>query len=202
MLVPAPPDAVRALLARLFRLGVRAEPEPASALEADLGPGAAGGKTPGERIRERLGGGPISDAVATLDLRQRLERGEIAPWLLPVSEAVAERSELEAAEESPLVLSPMQQQERRRAALGRLVARVLDPSVRERLGVRLDETAYLLKARGDPDGARAVLRVAERIREEKRPEEIEFVRMLLELSLSASRGVRKRESGGGLIAPG
>ncbi len=137
--------------------------------------------------------------MAFLELRQRLERGEIAPWVVTAEGGEGGVRELESMAESPLILSPVQKEERRRAGLGRLAGRLLDAEARGRLSARLEETAYLMERRGDRDGARAAARVASRIRSEERPEEIEFVRLLLELSLQDMK--RSRERGGSLIIP-
>jgi hypothetical protein len=202
VLVEASADEVRALLGRMLRIGV-VEPSPGVRdLEAELASDASDLPTPGERIRERLAEPPISDAVASLDLRQRFERGDIAPWLLRAEDGSEGLSDLESAQDSPLVLSGVQKEERRRAGLARLSGQLLDAETRERISVRLEETAYLLNQKGDREGARAAVGVAARIRLEKRPEEIEFLRMLLELSLQEMRQARKAEGAGKLIIPG
>ena len=199
--VDAPPSAVRTLLARTLRLGAPERSPELSALEAEIESHDADEPSPGELVRDRLAHPPVSDSVAFLDLRQRLERREIAPWVVTTEGGEAGVGELESMEESLLILSPVQKEERRRAGLGRLAGRLLDPEARGRLSARLEETAYLMDRRGDRDGARAAARVASRIRGEERPEEIEFVRLLLELSLQDMKRSREREGGGTLVVP-
>ena len=80
--------------------------------------------------------------------------------------------------------------------------RLLDPPTRERLASRLEETAVLLEAGGDPDGAVALLAVAGQIRQARKALEVLYLRSLLELSFELARQERQREDRGRLVVPG
>jgi hypothetical protein len=196
--VPVDPSAARALLQRAEReqgdAPARVDPEVvAEALQGDSR------DTPGERAREELASRDMPHASADAALLQRLERGAFPPWL-PEPEKLQEAAlELDQLERSPLVLSPVQKQERQKEALAEAARRLLDAEARERLARRLEETAYLLLQGGDEEGATAAIVTADRVRELDEPLQLGFVRRLLELALDLARKNAKEEDRGKLI---
>jgi hypothetical protein len=201
-LVRTTASAARELLRRLVAAGVRERGEAASALEAELARSADAGRTPGEEVRERLAGRPMSLAFAAIELRARIERGEIATWLLGGEAIERGAKELEDIERSPIVLPPAQALRRRAEAMERAAAAAFAKDSRERLAARLEETAFVLYARSDEDGARAALAVAEQVRSAPDPSRVEFLRLLLEISLErVGAEIRKSAKSASVLAP-
>jgi hypothetical protein len=200
-IVPVPPAAARELLGRALPLGEREGDEGRSALETELAREPGGGETPGELVRGRLQTGRIAEAVATAELRRRLEKGDMVPWLFRGEAAETAVRELEKVDESRLVLAESQKQALRAEARAQAGRRLFDDASRERLARRLEETAYQLDAGGDEEGARAALRVAEEVRSSANPLQVPFLEMLLEFSLEFARRSVKEEQKGKLIIP-
>jgi hypothetical protein len=160
-LVPAPPAAVRELLRRAVQLGVVEQNEQTQAVATEVATAPAGGKTPGELARDRLSSAPLGEAIAAAELGRRLEKGELMPWLLRGEGVQEVARELDAVEQSLLVLAPVQKRRRQAEVLEQAGRRLFDEGTRKRLAARLEETAYLLEGRGDAEGARAAVQVAE-----------------------------------------
>jgi hypothetical protein len=200
-LVSVPSGAVQGLLRALLPLGAPEQDEGTATLRGDLGRSPPNAKTPGEIVRARRGEERTSDAVAAAVLKTRIEQGGIAPWLLRGEPVAALAKELESMERSPLVIPPQHEQERKMEWMERAADRLFDPQTRDRLSNRLEETAYLLDAAGDGEGARAALHVARQIRETTRPHTLEFVRTLLEFTLEVEKRDLQEEQKGKLILP-
>jgi hypothetical protein len=201
-LTPAPPSAVRCLLSSLLPLGAPEGDGGAAALRAELERSPRDGKTPGELVRDRLAGARLGASVAADELRRRVERGDVAPWLLRGERIDALVRELDEVERSPIVLAPVQKQGRRTKVLEHANQILFDAETRDRLATRLQETAYVLDARGDRDGAIAALQEADGVRSAERPQDAPFLRMVLELSLGTAKQEVQEEQKGKLIIPG
>jgi hypothetical protein len=202
-LVPVPPDAARELLRRLHRMGIRQEGEARAALEAELASPSEEDppRTPGEQVRERLRARPMPEGMADVELRRRVERGAVLPYLIEGEGVEQAAAKLQGADQSPLVLSATQTTERRAGLHEEVAAALLDEETRERLAVRLEESAWLLEAGGDADGARAALVVAGQVRAAPRPDRVEFLQLVLQLSLEAAgRKVTETQKGRLIIA--
>jgi hypothetical protein len=200
-IVPVSPTAARELLARALVLGMHGENDGMMALEAELSREPGEGKTPGEIVRERLQVGPIAGAVAAAELRRRVERGDVIPWIFRGEAVEKAVGELDRVEESPLVLAESQKQGLRGEARGQAARLLFDEASRKRLAQRLEETAYLLDARADEEGARAALRVAEEVRSASNPLHVPFLEMLFEFSIELARSRIQEEQKGKLILP-
>ena len=195
------PRSARALLRSLesAREGAHAAVDAALLAEVTRGEAAP---TPGEVLRERLGESGLSAGEADAVLRSRIERSLVPPWPLGGDSVAEAAKRLGDAERSPLVLSELQRRERAERVMLETAERVLDPPTRERLARRLEETAVLLEAGGDLDGAIALVAVAAQIRQAREALEVPYLRSLLELSFELVRQERQREDRGRLIVPG
>jgi hypothetical protein len=112
---------------------------------------------------------PAADEVTTLVAASAalLDEPELASWL-PEQAAVAPFvAEIGAVRESPIVLSPVQQQERVREIIRRATSALAPPAV---LARRLAGTAYVLAETGRTAAARLALAVAASVR--ARPEQV------------------------------
>jgi hypothetical protein len=144
----------------------------------------------------------MSVAFAEIELRGRIERGDIAMWLVGGEAIEGGAKELEEMERSPIVLPPAQALRRRAEAMERVAAAAFAKDARERLAARLEETAFVLFARSDEDGARAALAVAGQVRSAPDPSRVEFLRLLLEISLErVGAEIRKSAKGKSLLSP-
>ena len=201
-LVPAPPAAAREILRRAVLLGSVEGGEQTQAVADEVATAPTDGMTPGELARERLCAAPLGETIAAAELQKRLEKGEVVPWLVRGEGVEAVVRELDAVEQSPLVLAPVQKRRRQAEVMEQAGRRVFDEAARERLAARLEETAYLLEARGDEEGARAAAQVAGQVRAAPNPLDVPLLRTLLELSLGAARRQLEEEQKGKLIVPG
>lgn len=201
-LVSASEGSVRELLGRLLRTGDTAGGPGSEALREELDRSSGSGATPGEEIRERLTGPAMPEALAEVELRRRIEKGEVLPWLLVGPSLERAARELQDLRTSRLVLPAAQSRARQEEAMQRVLEEVLDDATRERFATRLEETAFLLEGRGDGDGARAALAVAGRVRSSPRPGRVEFMRLLVELSLErAGQEIRQGEESRLIVSP-
>lgn len=164
--VPAPPDAVRALVRRVADAHPSDRPLPRGFREwrGQLGSAPQGQATPGELAREALGvpGGPAPVRRAA----ELLRRGEFGPWP-PNPEALAPLAEqLEALGSSTIVVSPAQRREQLDGVLEEALPGLFAAPFAEQTAARLEETAYVLWKRGRDDDARACLGAARAFRED------------------------------------
>jgi len=99
-----------------------------------------------------------ADAEALARSADALAEHELATWLLPLEWMKPTLEELDSTQQSVLVLSRAQKDERLRSIIEHAVDEILgEPSRREIYAGRLDESAYLLARRGALDLARALV---------------------------------------------
>ena len=148
----------------------------------------AGGETPGERLRRELAPGvrELDDRAADELLGAAIKEAELSAWP-PLGEAVdGLAAQIEAIEHSPLVLTELQQRERRAELIRAARDRVLDASYRERVAVRLEESAVFLRESGNLEAATAALQVAGRVRDAEDSLRVPFLELMLGIALNAT----------------
>jgi hypothetical protein len=130
-----------------------------------------------------------------------IEEPELASWWPDPAALAPFVDELAAIRDSPLVLNPVQQEERVREVLRRAAGTVFPPSVTAR---RLAGTAYVLAETGRGDAARRALAVADLLR--SRPDDaagVPFLAALVERVLgrtfAAETARREEEARGSLV---
>src|SRR5439155_1096183 len=118
-------------------------------------------------------GGAEEAAALAADSIQLIKEPEFRAWG-PAPEAAAPYvEEVDAIRQSPIVLTPLQQQERLREVLARAAAALYPPAT---LARRLAGTAYVLAETRRPAAARLALAVAAAVREAPaRAHEVPFV---------------------------
>jgi hypothetical protein len=199
---PVDPAELRSLLRRAVqRAGSRApgNVDPAALAALTSGDPAP---TPGERARERWSGRAKSDAEADSVLASRLQRGVVPPWLLSTEALDRLVHALASAERSPLVLSEAQQRARREELLVGAADELMTSELRELWAERLEETAAVLAAQADEEGAAALVQVAGRVRAPGPALAVPLLRSLLEYSLEFARQRASPQESGKLIVPG
>ena len=156
----------------------------------------AADETPGERLRRELAPamGGLDDTAADELLGAAVQATELPVWP-PAGEPVdGLAAQIEAIEHSPLVLTRQQQRERRAELIRESGDRVLDPSYRERVAARLEESAVFLCDAGKLEAATAALQVAGRVRGAEDPLGIPFLELMLAIALDATeKRVDKRD---------
>ena len=195
-LVEAPWQHVDALVARAYELtqdrSTLTEYPQARALVVPH-PATGPVSPPIDALVERADAGGDSAALAASG--EALREPELAGWLLPLEWLQATIDELEGAQQSVLVLSPVQKEERARVAFGRAIDEVLDPPERRELyAARLDETAYLLARRGALAHARALVAAAVALRGGKPISAIPVLAELTRASLALAVQVHAEEA--------
>jgi hypothetical protein len=178
--VEVPPEAVRALLARVAG---RRDPErpPARAFDewrSHLTAGPPGARTPGDLVRDALGDAqdPAALEPAAAEL---VRRGTLGPWPPPraVLERLAER--IREAAQGRVIVSGAARSERIREALDACLADVFAGEAAAAHAARFRESAYVAWKMGRADDARAALAAA-RAFEERPAGENPVARALLE----------------------
>ncbi len=202
-LLAVPSGEARALIVRARALGGTDRPGIDRQAVAELAAGAAE-RTPGQRVRAALlgSGKPLDPGEADAVLARRAETGVLPPWPVLGEEVEALTQRLAEVERSPLVLSEIQQRERRSEIYARDAPAVLPPEVRANLAERLEDAAVFLLEAGDEAGAGAALEVAVQVRETGNPLDVGFLRRSLDVSLDLARRRRSEEDAGKLIVPG
>lgn len=165
--VPAPPDAVRALIARAVAQQSSERPLPRGFSEwrSRISEPPEGTETPGALVRAALGAG---DADAP-ELRERVvalsASREVGPWPPPL-EALQELAEkIDEIGRGVIVVSKHERQDQvRRSIEDGLEALYAEPFA-TRVAERFEESAYLLWKRGQEDDARACLAAARAFRD-------------------------------------
>jgi hypothetical protein len=180
---PAPPESVRALLARAAARQPAERRLPGSFAEwkAHLTGGADEAATPGARVAEALGatadGGRIREAA------ERVTAGEAGPWpepselLGPVAERIRERASSES------LVSAAQRREQAEQALTDALDELYGDVGGTVCAERLRETAYVCWKRGEEEAARVWLAAAAAFAELP-PRENPVARALLEATLA------------------
>lgn len=155
--VEAPPDSVRALIARALASQASGRPLPQGFAEwrGRLTDVEEGTPTPGDLARRALGEGPgASDPQPAVEL---LKQGRVGPW--PPSQdrlrGLAER--LEAAVSSRLIVSGATRREQVDALMRDFLEEVYTNGAADREAHRFREAAYVFWKRGDEEAARACL---------------------------------------------
>ncbi len=162
----------------------------------------AGGETPGERLRRELAPAvrELDDRAADEQLGAAVEKGELSAWP-PLGEPVEGlAAQIESIEHSPLVLTELQQRERRAELIRAARDHVLDPSYRERVAVRLEESAIFLCEADKLEATTAALQVAGRVRDAEDPLCVPFLELMLTIALDAT-AKRVRRDPARLIVP-
>lgn len=181
--VAAPPDAVRALLARIAAAqpGDRALPRAFSEWRAQLARAPEDARTPGELAREALGDG--AEPARLRDLADRVRAGELGPWP-PEEQGLTRAAErIAALGEGLVVVSPEQRREQVDGLVSESCAELFAASFGEQTAARFEETAFVLWKLGREDEARDCLAAARRFREGS-PEDNPVARAMLEVLLA------------------
>jgi hypothetical protein len=156
----APPDSVRALIARAAAVQAadRSLPQGFSDWKARLTDVQKDTPTPGELVRQALGDGP-----AAADLEPAVElvkQGRVGPW--PPSqdalEGLAER--LEDTVSSPLIVSGATRRQRIDTVIGEFLEETYTEAGAAREAHRFREAGYVFWKRGDEEAARTCLAAA------------------------------------------
>jgi hypothetical protein len=174
-------------------------------VEADARAAAAGRGRAYARVRTRLTAEPPAAPAEPVSARARVPEGdeaerlvegssallaepELALWWPPQEALAPLLAEVKALEESPLVLSPAQQEERMLGAVRRAAAALFPPVPVAR---RLEGTAYVLAETGRETAAVQALAVAAALR--ARPERAPEVPLLATLVHRALGGLLEAE---------
>jgi hypothetical protein len=156
----APPDSVRALIARAVAVQAadRSLPQGFSEWRARLTEVQDETPTPGELVRGALGDDP-----AASDLRPAVElvkQGRVGPWP-PSQDALASLAErLEETISSPLIVSGTTRREQIDAVIREFLEETYTDEGAAREAHRFRETAYVFWKRGDEEAATACLAAA------------------------------------------
>jgi hypothetical protein len=162
----APPDAVRALLARAVAAQPAARPLPRGFAEwrSRLIEPGSDPRTPGEIARASLSGGLDPDA-ALVRAKQWVEGGSLGPWP-PLPERAREAAgRIADAGKGVLVVSEGTRREQVERALDQAVADLFDADFCEVTARRLEESAYVMWKTGGEEDARAALGAADAFRQ-------------------------------------
>ena len=198
--VVAPPEAIRALIARAAAAHPDSRPLPRGFLEwrTRLQGGPDGVQTPGERARASLAGSPPEDALARVT--QWVQGGVLGPWP-PAGERIdpiAERIAL--AGKGVVVVTGGARREQVERALEEAIDEIFDAEFAEITARRFEESAYVFWKGGRDDDARAVLAAADAFRAGS-PRENPIARAMLEILftpvLRDARGEGDAEDGEG-----
>ncbi len=163
----------------------------------------AAGDTPGERLRRELAPEVrgLDDRGADELVGAAIRAGELPAWP-PVGEAVEGlAAQIEAIEHSPLVLTELQQRERRAELIRESRDRVLDPSYVDRVAARLEESAVFLHEAGALEAATAALQVAGRVRDAEDPLGVPLLELMLGIALDATASRIDKRDPTRLIVP-
>jgi hypothetical protein len=156
----APPDSVRALIARAVAVQAadRSLPQTFSEWRGRLTDVRDDAPTPGELVRRALGDDPgASDPQSAVEL---VKQGRVGPW--PPSQdalkGLAER--LEDTVSSPLIVSGATRREQIEAVIGEFLGETYTDGGVAREAHRFREAAYVFWKRGDEEAARTCLAAA------------------------------------------
>jgi hypothetical protein len=183
--VPAPPAAVRALVARIAagHPADRSLPRAFSEWRGQIAAGGEGAKTPGELAREALGAeqgreaaaqrgeaerrrAPAEPGAAPLRrVAEQVRAGELGPWppapevLKPLVEQLGEIAR------SQIIVSGAQRRQQADRTLEQALPAIFTGRFGEDTALRFEETAYVLWQRGEEADARACLAAARAFRQ-------------------------------------
>jgi hypothetical protein len=201
----APPESIRALIARALAAHPASRPLPRGFSEwrSRLTGSEPTAATPGALVRAALEAEADRES-ALASVCGWVREGRIGPWppaqalLLPIAERIAESGK------SVLSISEATRREQVDRVLDEAAVEIFDPSFAECTALRLEETAYLLWQADRADDARSALAAAEVFRGPERASN-RLARELLEVLfapvLRSARG-DAAEEGGGEPSPG
>jgi hypothetical protein len=156
----APPDSVRALIARAAAVQAadRSPPQGFSEWRARLTDVQKDTPTPGELVRQALGDDPVAtDLEPAVEL---VKQGRVGPWppSQDVLEGLAER--LEETVSSPLIVSGATRRQRVDTVIGEFLEETYTEAGAAREAHRFREAGYVFWKRGDEEAARTCLAAA------------------------------------------
>lgn len=158
--VEAPPEAVRALIARVSQYQPSNHPAPRAFIEWRSRVTAApeGTATPGELARAELGAGEPGLVGRVVEM---LREHEIGPWPPenPALQAAAEK--IVDLGKSELVVSASARAEQVEDILGEALAEIFDAALASRCAERFEEMAYVFWRQDRAEDARACLATAD-----------------------------------------
>jgi len=159
--VSVPSESVRALIARACRAHPPGKPMPRGFTEwrTRLTEASEGVATPGDLVREELGGGMDPKAAAARATRL-IEDGELGPWI-PRAEVLDDTvKQLRALGESTVIVSGATRREQAEQILDAALSEVYAEPSATRAALRFEETAFVWWKSGREDDARVCLEVA------------------------------------------
>jgi len=135
-----------------------------------------------------------ADEAALAESADLLREPEIGTWVLPLPWLEAALEKLENVRSSVLIVSPAAQEERLREAMEESTDLLLDPEDRRtRFADRLEESAFLLHARGARARARSALAAAGAARAGRRISDIPVLAEITRRSLALAMQARAAE---------
>jgi len=143
-------------------------------------------------VHALLGG--TAGSRAPLESSARLlDEPELSGWLLDTDWMAPHLEALQEVSESPLVLSRIQQDDRREKVLREAISTIFGGEAREIYRMRLEATAYFLSLDGREEAARRALAVHEALspRSADPPEGLPFVAALAARSFGAAQEARE-----------
>jgi hypothetical protein len=180
--VEAPPDAVRALIARIagYQRSNRPVPRGFSEWRSRVTAMPEGTPTPGETVREILG---AVDSGHLPRAAEMIRQREIGPWPPenPALQTAAEK--IVEVGKSQLVLSASTRREQADRIIGEALAEIFVDSFAGRCAERFEEMGYVYWKWGRDDDARACLAAADAFRSPA-PAEESLARVMLEVLLA------------------
>jgi hypothetical protein len=181
----APPDAVRALIARAARAHPDARPLPNGFGEwkSRLTPAGDPAPTPGELVRAELGAAGADPAAALRQVADQVKTGAVGPWPPEISRVRAVAARIAEAGTGVLVVSDTARRDQVERALDAALAEIFEADFAERTAARFEETAYVVWKGGRPDDARMLLACASEFRT-RSPVENPVARAMLEALLA------------------
>lgn len=164
--VAAPPDAVRALVARIAAAQPADRPLPRGFVEwrAQVAAAPEGTPTPGEIARAQLGAAPPEPALLRA-AAERVRAGVWGPWPPPAEPLHALAERLAEAARGQVIVSGAQRRERLEAVVEKATGELFAGAFAACTATRFEETAYWAWQRGNEDDARTCLAVARAFRE-------------------------------------
>jgi len=137
----------------------------------------------------------IGDDGALAQSSAALGERELAGWLLPRDWVEPVLAGIEEAQDSLVIVSPQQREERARAALARAAEDVFAaPERRELFATRLEETAYLVARRGQLDLARALVAASAAARAGRKIAEVPILAQLAARSFGLAFEIRAEKA--------
>jgi hypothetical protein len=156
----APPDSVRALIARAVAVQTADRPLPQGFSEwrGHLTEVPEGTPTPGELVRQTLGDDPAdSELQRAVEL---VKQGRVGPWPPSQNDLAGLAERLESTISSPLIVSGATRREQIDGVFAKFFEETHTDEDAAREAHRFQETAYVFWKRGDEEAARSCLAAA------------------------------------------